>query len=90
MRSNRSKKCGRPQKYPQIHDPEWLAPKLAQGLTHREIADEVGCSPQRISDCVRELRIESPRSKRSGPSKIRRLRIPATLARTLNLQEEDQ
>jgi hypothetical protein len=76
---------GRSRVYPQIHDREWMDLQIQSGRSYREIAAEVGCTPQAARDVAVRMGILNPRARPGGRVPI--LRASPATARALGLPE---
>lgn len=76
---------GRSRTYPQIHDREWMDLQIQNGRTYREIAAEVGCTPQAVRDVAVRMGIQNPRAHPGV--RVPYLKVSPALARALGLEE---
>jgi hypothetical protein len=63
-------KSGYPRHYPQLHDMPWLRDRYEHASGVKEVASEIGCSPEAVSLALRRMGI--PRRPRGGQRGRRR------------------
>lgn len=49
-----------PYRIEKLHDLEWLRKQIAAGRTHRDIAEDVGCSRSTVSMALHRVRLRQP------------------------------
>ncbi|MBP2147225.1 hypothetical protein J2129_002738 [Methanofollis sp. W23] len=81
------RKEGAAQKYPQLHDPDWLAAKIAAGGTATTIAAEIGCARATVRAAMQQAGLNQDIDPRRGRAPPKQVRISADLAARLGLLE---
>lgn len=78
---------GAARKYPQLHNPHWLAAKITTGGTATTIAAEIGCARATVRAAMQQAGLNQDIDPRRGRAPPKQVRVPAALAARLGLLE---